>query len=139
MIILDDGVVTLFSYRIVVPCSLGRYLNNAECVKCEYGTYQDNTGQTYCKKCPDHTTTPGRESRASTECSVKLDNTDINGNMHCSTENNFSHNFLKSRWKVWPCMLFFPFNICINVFLQITSSYSVVSSVDQFSSLLSLA
>ncbi|XP_061173458.1 uncharacterized protein LOC133182626 [Saccostrea echinata] len=55
-----------------VPCGPGRYFNKDECLKCDFGTYQDRSGQLSCKECPYDTTTPGRESRSSTECSVKL-------------------------------------------------------------------
>lgn len=41
-----------------------------------FGTYQDKTGKSFCKKCPEGTTTPGRESRSARECSLSLkDNT----------------------------------------------------------------
>lgn len=60
--------------HIAVPCGPGRYYKDDECVKCDFGTYQDRSGQLSCKECPDETTTPGRESRSSTECSVKLQN-----------------------------------------------------------------
>lgn len=68
----------VYFMSLIVPCAPGRYLKNNECIKCDYGNYQDSSGQLSCKKCPDDTTTPGRESRGVTECSVKLYN-DIYG------------------------------------------------------------
>ncbi|XP_062573264.1 uncharacterized protein LOC134235178, partial [Saccostrea cucullata] len=53
-----------------VECSPGRFYKSNECVKCDFGTYQDESGKFSCKECPDGTTTPGRESRSATECSV---------------------------------------------------------------------
>lgn len=59
-----------------VECSYGRYYTDDECVKCDFGTYQDETGKSFCKKCPEGTTTPGRESRSVRDCSLFLkDNT----------------------------------------------------------------
>lgn len=63
---------------VLVPCAPGRYYRNDECVKCDFGTYQDLSAQLSCKHCPDGTTTPGRESRSVTECSIKYD-TELNG------------------------------------------------------------
>lgn len=57
-----------------VPCGPGRYFKNDECVKCDFGTYQNLSGQLLCKECPKDTT-PGRESRSVTECSVKIPET----------------------------------------------------------------
>ena len=67
-----------FSNFVLVPCAPGRYYRNDECVKCDFGTYQDLSAQLSCKECPDGTTTPGRESRSVTECSIKYD-TELNG------------------------------------------------------------
>lgn len=59
-----------------VECSSGRYYRDDECVKCDFGTYQDETGKSFCKKCPEGTTTQGRESRSVRDCSLFLkDNT----------------------------------------------------------------
>lgn len=59
-----------------VECSYGRYYRDDECIKCDFGTYQDETGKSFCKKCPEGTTTPGRESRSVLDCSLFLkDNT----------------------------------------------------------------
>lgn len=60
----------------LVECSYGRYYRDDECIKCDFGTYQDETGKSFCKKCPEGTTTPGRESRSVLDCSLFLkDNT----------------------------------------------------------------
>eukprot|EP00105_Crassostrea_gigas_P019111 XP_011437468.1 PREDICTED: uncharacterized protein LOC105335342 [Crassostrea gigas] len=56
-----------------IPCAPGRYYRNDQCLKCDFGTYQDLSGQLSCVECPDGTTTPGRESRSATECSIKYD------------------------------------------------------------------
>lgn len=56
-----------------VECSPGRFYTSNECKKCDYGTYQDETGKFSCKECPDGTTTPGRESRSAAECSVHVE------------------------------------------------------------------
>ncbi|XP_061173455.1 uncharacterized protein LOC133182624 [Saccostrea echinata] len=56
-----------------IPCAPGRYFKKEECIKCDFGTYQDRMGQLSCKECPKETTTPGRGSRSVTECTVKLD------------------------------------------------------------------
>lgn len=59
-----------------VECSYGRYYRDNQCVKCDFGTYQDETGTSFCKKCPEGTTTPGKESRSVRDCSLFLkDNT----------------------------------------------------------------
>ncbi|XP_048737007.2 sushi, von Willebrand factor type A, EGF and pentraxin domain-containing protein 1-like [Ostrea edulis] len=65
------GMVQMKFYCI--PCAPGRYFRDNECLVCDFGTYQDRSGQLSCKECPDGTTTPGRESRSVTECSVKVD------------------------------------------------------------------
>lgn len=57
---------------ILVECSYGRYYKDGQCVKCDFGTYQDEIGQPSCKECPEGTTTPGRDSRSIIECSVNL-------------------------------------------------------------------
>lgn len=63
----------------LVECSYGRYYRDNECVKCDFGTYQDETAKSFCKNCPEGTTTPGRESRSVRECSLSLkDNTKSN-------------------------------------------------------------
>ena len=54
---------------IVVPCSIGRYYEDNECKICDYGTYQDQQGQTSCNACPTDTTTVGTESVRVEECS----------------------------------------------------------------------
>lgn len=63
---------------ILVECSYGRYNKDGQCVKCDFGTYQDEIGQSTCKVCPKGTTTPGRDSRSVNECSVHL-NENSNG------------------------------------------------------------
>lgn len=66
--------ITRLTY--LVECSSGRYYRDDECVKCDFGTYQDETGKSFCKKCPEGTTTQGRESRSVRDCSLFLkDNT----------------------------------------------------------------
>ncbi|XP_062584887.1 uncharacterized protein LOC134246515 [Saccostrea cucullata] len=65
------GMVPVKFYCI--QCAPGRYYKKNECVKCDFGTYQDRMGQLSCKECPNETTTPGRGSRIATECSVKLE------------------------------------------------------------------
>ena len=73
MIFFSRPIYVYFEYEIhLVECSNGRYYKNDECLKCDYGEYQDETGQTSCKKCPSGSTTPGRESRSVEECSVLL-------------------------------------------------------------------
>lgn len=68
-ILCDDGAVSINYYCI--PCSIGRFFYSDECKECEYGYYQDQTGQIFCKPCPVGTTTSGRASVSETECSVK--------------------------------------------------------------------
>lgn len=65
--------VSNFCLCCLVPCAPGRYYRNDQCLKCDFGTYQDISGQLSCVECPDGTTTPGRESRSVTECSIKYD------------------------------------------------------------------
>lgn len=65
----------------IVECTYGRYFKDNECLKCDFGTYQDETGQSSCKECPEGTTTPGRESRSVKECSVHLKGKK-NGDLH---------------------------------------------------------
>lgn len=63
---------------VLVECSFGRYNKDEQCVKCDFGTYQDEHGQSICKECPEGTTTPGRDSRSVYECSVYV-NENSNG------------------------------------------------------------
>lgn len=59
-------------FYVLVECTPGRYYKDGECVKCDFGTYQDQIGQSTCKECPEGTTTIGKDSRSVNECSVHL-------------------------------------------------------------------
>lgn len=60
-------------FHALVECTPGRYYKDGECIKCDFGTYQDEIGQLSCKECPEGTTTLGRDSRSVNECSLHLD------------------------------------------------------------------
>ncbi|CAH1274718.1 SRPX2 [Branchiostoma lanceolatum] len=42
-----------------VPCPVGTSFRNGECMKCDKGTYQNETGQSHCIDCPPGLTTEG--------------------------------------------------------------------------------
>ena len=62
---MDNSFVISFSS---VPCSIGHYLSNEECLPCSVGTYQLLTGQTFCFVCPTGTTTGGTSSVSIYDC-----------------------------------------------------------------------
>lgn len=49
------------NYFILVPCALGTFYNadNKTCTSCPQGTYQSETGQMKCSKCPNIAGRPG--------------------------------------------------------------------------------
>ncbi|XP_076073438.1 uncharacterized protein LOC143045037 isoform X3 [Mytilus galloprovincialis] len=53
-----------------LPCSIGHYYSNEECLSCAKGTYQDQTGQTFCFSCPKGMTTEGTDSVSIDDCNV---------------------------------------------------------------------
>ncbi|CAH1248690.1 CSMD2 [Branchiostoma lanceolatum] len=54
------------------PCGPGTYHDTLDgfCRACEYASYQDESGQTKCKPCPDETTTEGAGSKNISDCKV---------------------------------------------------------------------
>ena len=63
-----------------VPCGKGSFLADGSCIRCGYGTYQDQTGQTVCEQCPDGWTTDSWGSREVTDCSGATNNNNNNNN-----------------------------------------------------------
>ncbi|CAG2241794.1 unnamed protein product [Mytilus edulis] len=64
----QSGTVPFLAY--CVPCSIGHYYSNEECLSCDKGTYQDQTGQTFCFSCPKGMTTEGTDSVSIDDCNV---------------------------------------------------------------------
>ena len=56
------------SISITVPCGPGTYLDNDVCTQCRNATYQDEIGQTSCKRCHKGQTTRGDGSTAVSDC-----------------------------------------------------------------------
>ncbi|XP_052070045.1 sushi, von Willebrand factor type A, EGF and pentraxin domain-containing protein 1-like isoform X2 [Mytilus californianus] len=63
-----SGTIPFIAY--CVPCSIGHYYSNDECLSCAIGTYQDQTGQTFCFSCPKGMTTEGTDSVSIDDCNV---------------------------------------------------------------------
>ncbi|CAC5361892.1 unnamed protein product [Mytilus coruscus] len=59
-------------FTLEVPCSIGHYYSNGECLSCAIGTYQDETGQTFCVSCPKGMTTEGTDSISIDDLSIIL-------------------------------------------------------------------
>ena len=61
-----------------VPCAVGSFYdgNNKTCVKCPKGTYQSETGQLQCTKCPNIAGRPGVTAtvgaRSAADCKGKI-------------------------------------------------------------------
>lgn len=54
-----------------MPCSVGHFFANDECLSCPIGTYQHFTGQTFCYICPKGKTTEGKDSISEYDCNSK--------------------------------------------------------------------
>lgn len=54
-----------------VPCSVGHFYHDAECIPCPKGTYQADTGLSFCSHCPELTTTEGTASISHEDCNGK--------------------------------------------------------------------
>ncbi|XP_063444324.1 sushi, von Willebrand factor type A, EGF and pentraxin domain-containing protein 1-like [Mytilus trossulus] len=65
-----SGTVPVIAY--CVPCSVGHYSSNNECMSCDKGTYQNQDGQTFCLSCPKGMTTEGTDSVSIDDCCVPL-------------------------------------------------------------------
>ncbi|CAG2206584.1 unnamed protein product [Mytilus edulis] len=65
-----SGTVPVIAY--CVPCSIGHFASNNECLSCNKGTYQDQDGQTFCMSCPKGMTTEGTDSVSIDDCCVPL-------------------------------------------------------------------
>lgn len=55
---------------ITVKCAEGTYYDKEEeeCISCPAGTFQDQEGETSCKKCPEGTWTVTTQAYNQTEC-----------------------------------------------------------------------
>ncbi|XP_019616663.1 PREDICTED: sushi, von Willebrand factor type A, EGF and pentraxin domain-containing protein 1-like isoform X1 [Branchiostoma belcheri] len=53
-----------------VPCPIGTSFNNGKCIKCDKGTYQNETGQVNCITCPTGLTTEGFGAFDEEDCLV---------------------------------------------------------------------
>lgn len=65
-----SGTVPVIAY--CVPCSIGHFASNNECLSCNKGTYQDQDGQSFCLSCPKGMTTEGTDSVSIDDCCVPL-------------------------------------------------------------------
>ncbi|XP_035664408.1 sushi, von Willebrand factor type A, EGF and pentraxin domain-containing protein 1-like [Branchiostoma floridae] len=54
-----------------VPCPVGTSFSNGKCMQCNNGTYQNETGQVYCKPCPPGLTTEGFGAFEEDDCIVE--------------------------------------------------------------------
>ncbi|XP_041364265.1 sushi, von Willebrand factor type A, EGF and pentraxin domain-containing protein 1-like [Gigantopelta aegis] len=59
--------IIVFSFFTVV-CPVGRKLESGTCVLCPVGQYQNETGSTICKTCPEFKTTASVGSTSSNQC-----------------------------------------------------------------------
>ncbi|XP_019616636.1 PREDICTED: sushi, von Willebrand factor type A, EGF and pentraxin domain-containing protein 1-like [Branchiostoma belcheri] len=62
------GEVAVMFY--CVPCPVGTSFDNGKCVKCDIGTYQNETGQVNCIACPTGLTTEGFGAFDKEDCRV---------------------------------------------------------------------
>lgn len=58
----------LRNYLTLVPCSYGHYYLNRDCLSCPIGTYQNDVGQVFCRRCPEGWTTEGTDSVSKDDC-----------------------------------------------------------------------
>ncbi|OWF49853.1 uncharacterized protein LOC110451156 [Mizuhopecten yessoensis] len=66
-----DGKIQLEA--LCTDCPHGTYnTDSSECIPCPYGTYQDTAGSTFCKKCPDGSSTPLLGSSDISDCSTTI-------------------------------------------------------------------
>ncbi|XP_078597007.1 uncharacterized protein LOC144873484 isoform X2 [Branchiostoma floridae x Branchiostoma japonicum] len=64
----DIGETVVMFY--CVPCPVGTSFSNGKCMKCDQGTYQNQTGQVNCVACPPGLTTEGFGAFDEDDCSV---------------------------------------------------------------------
>ena len=69
---LDCPIGTIPFIAYCVPCSIGHYYSNEECISCLKGTYQDTIGQISCNSCPEGLSTEGTNSISIDDCNVPI-------------------------------------------------------------------
>ena len=82
----------------VVPCSIGHYYLNEECISCPKGTYQDTIGQISYNSCPEGLSTEGTNSISIDDCNGKPNI------LYCYVL-LISTDLLKIRKQLWLCSI----------------------------------
>ena len=61
------------SSRVVsVECQLGSYFTDDDCVLCDFGTFQNESGQSFCYECPQGNTTRTVGARNESDCDGEI-------------------------------------------------------------------